>query len=759
MPCVIAFDELERLTDRDAMEVVNFLVKHSPACLRIVMSGREVPVGLDIAQLVLEGDSSVLTSRDLRFSRPEIARFFDLKLTRRELSAVAANSGGWPIALCIQRNSGGLEAEAHVVRDIVESWLDSRFWRGFRDEDLELVLDVGLLEWIDAELLDEVFDEQASMWRLEHMAPLEGMFEYVHDGSRKVWRLHPLVRHHCVNKRRRETPDRYRTVHRRIAQVLARRGETLLAVRHASEGSDPRLVGQILTEAGSVRLWLLEGVDGLVAMDRLVSDETIATHASLAMMRCIALSYLGRFEEGRQVFDEANARLGDELPDRELEVNRCLAKAMLCHNGCDSVGSRDFQDVLEGCARLAGEPDVDPILRATMELGLCIAHHLKGEFDVALRWGKRAQRLGRTPIPYLTLGVEFQLGQIAFAQGHVRDAVYWYKRGSRMAKAALFREPRLQQLGDILLSEIDHERHGTGDVAKAVRTTKALCGNGMQFSYFAAASSVATELVQQEHGVDAALALVEEVLEHARGRRLPALARFQSALQVQLLAMAARTDEAELAWRQGALPQSATGCLDLSKQSWREMEAVTCARVLLLLQRGSHAKALCLVDRLVQLGEARGLRRTQMRGLALAMRVENLTGNRPGALTRMSAFLDLFADTDYGGSLAREAETATVVLEEYLTVAPRTPSAAAAEALLRSVRDRVAAVAPEFSKREIDVLERLERQSDKQIATALGLTTHGVRYHIRKIFGKLRVRNRRDAIRRARAIGSLASYE
>ncbi|MYA18043.1 MAG: DNA-binding response regulator, partial [Gammaproteobacteria bacterium] len=42
---------------------------------------------------------------------------------------------------------------------------------------------------------------------------------------------------------------------------------------------------------------------------------------------------------------------------------------------------------------------------------------------------------------------------------------------------------------------------------------------------------------------------------------------------------------------------------------------------------------------------------------------------------------------------------------------------------------------------------------------ALGLTTHGVRYHIRNIFGKLRVRNRRDAIRRARVIGLLPSYE
>ena len=187
------------------------------------------------------------------------------------------------------------------------------------------------------------------------------------------------------------------------------------------------------------------------------------------------------------------------------------------------------------------------------------------------------------------------------------------------------------------------------------------------------------------------------------------------------------------------------------------MEAVTCARVCLLVQRGSHADALRLVDSLVKLGEARGLRRTQMQGLALAIRVEHLAGNRSGALARISAFLDLYEDTDYGGPLVRECETATAVLEEYLTVAPRTTSASAAEELLRSAQDRVAVVVPEFSSREIDVLERLESQSDKQIAAALGLSTPGVRYHIRNIFGKLRVRNRRDAVRHARAIRSLPS--
>ena len=41
---------------------------------------------------------------------------------------------------------------------------------------------------------------------------------------------------------------------------------------------------------------------------------------------------------------------------------------------------------------------------------------------------------------------------------------------------------------------------------------------------------------------------------------------------------------------------------------------------------------------------------------------------------------------------------------------------------------------------------RLGRLQDKQIAAELGLTGHGVRYHLRKLFAKLRANNRGDAL-------------
>ena len=53
------------------------------------------------------------------------------------------------------------------------------------------------------------------------------------------------------------------------------------------------------------------------------------------------------------------------------------------------------------------------------------------------------------------------------------------------------------------------------------------------------------------------------------------------------------------------------------------------------------------------------------------------------------------------------------------------------------------------------MLRLLTVRRDKEIARALGLSVHGVRYHVRRIFRVLDVSRRQDAVRRARALGIL----
>ena len=119
----------------------------------MALACRERPLGLNIAPTVFEGRSELVMADDLRFSRAEIAEFFDQTLSRRELAAVAADSAGWPMALRIRRNAGSRRGtgEARVMREVVENWVESRLWHDLSEADREFVLDVRLFEWVDGE--------------------------------------------------------------------------------------------------------------------------------------------------------------------------------------------------------------------------------------------------------------------------------------------------------------------------------------------------------------------------------------------------------------------------------------------------------------------------------------------------------------------------------------------------------------------------------------------------------------------------------
>ena len=758
-PFVLVFDELERLGGPDAAALLEFMLRRGPPNLHLAFSGRELPAGVNVTGAVLDGQAEILSADDLRLTRAEVADFFDGRLSGRRLDAVMSESAGWPFALRLSLNElerGGRD-DARASRKLVDNWVESRLFAGLGAEDREFLLDIGLFEWMDAALLDEVLERGDSMRRIDTMPVLGGLLEPVRDGATQLWRLHPLIREHCARQRFRETPQRFVAIHRRIAGALGRRGQTVDAMRHAVEAGEPALAGDIVEAAGGVRLYHREGVVQFQAAHRLLTEDVVAARPRLALVRCMASILSGRMDEARARYRALAGALDSLQVDAsaaalELAADHCMVRGMILLHGSESMGSTMMRTHLADVARLAESPYLDVLTRGVLEYSLCLAGNLTGNIGEALDHGARArQYLGQSR--YLSMYMDVQEGQAAMAQGRVQDAAALYRRAERAAAERYVLDPEPAAVCNALIHELSLECGSAAPGAVPERVPEALTRGNTPFQAYAAASGAALEARLRDEGVEAALESADEMLDYVRSARLPALVRYVSALRVSLLSIAGPIGEAERAWEAAGLAPDAAGCLDLAGQTWREMEALSSARLRLAIGGGRFEEARSLAGGLRTVAAARGLKRTLMRALALSAVLERRAGDTAAAAAHVEDYLRAYADSPYAGPLVRERADCTELLAARLETAPLLRAGDAARSLLAAMegadnpRQRV------LSEREQQVLQRLGGRRDKQIAAELGLSTHGVRFHLRNLFAKLGTRNRAEALRRAREMG------
>ena len=761
-PFVIAFDELERLENPASVALLEHLLQRGPSNLHLAVACRQIPDGLNVAGAALEGRAEVLASEDLRFSGADVARFFDLMLSRSELAEEIDRSAGWPLALRISRNSieRGPEAGAGIVKDFVRNWIETRLFADLGRDDRDFLLDLGLFDWIDAALLDEVLQRGDSIHRLESMGVLAGLLEPVSGGATRNWRLHPLVREYCARQRFRENPERFRAIHCRLAEALARRGETVPAMRHALVGGDPVLAGDILEQAGGVRLWARQGAVQLQAANRLLSEEVILARPRLALVRCIVLALSGSLDEARKLYRGVSTthpprHRDEDDPDFEYLVDECIVRGGLALYGGELGASKLIRTLSADIDRLVRSPRMDPLTRGQLEYARCGLHSLMGEFDAALeRLAAVREFLANSQFIAMHGGILH--GQVDMAQGRAQEAESHYRRARRIARKSFVLDPVPAAGCNVGLKELALECNRVPNGAEVGGVPRVLMNYGAPFSFFAMGSGVSIDLRLRAGQVEQALAVADEQLAFVRAGGLTSLVRYLAALRISVLVIAGRLEEAEAAWRRDKLPEDSGGCVDLAGQTWREMEAVSCARLRWLIAMQRFGEARGLARELSAVTAERGLTRTRMRGLALSVVLEQRGGEPEAAVAHLEQFLRLFAESPYAWPLVRERATCAAVVKRFVDRHRDSPRRKDARSLLTAMRRLDDGPEPVLSQRQKEVLRRLESQRDKQIAAELGLTVHGVRYHLRKVFAKLGVARRAEAVRRARELDLFA---
>jgi DNA-binding SARP family transcriptional activator len=202
---LLVVDDFHELDGSQSEQCLASVIESAPGCLRILIAGRRWPT-LDLRQLRVSGESSVIEAADLQFRSWEVERLFrDVygePLLPEDAAALTRRTGGWAAGLAMFRLLTSGRSPADRRRAVSELGGGSRLVRSYlvREvleelqpeirEFLRLTCALGVLTADSCDALLERTDSQQMLDGLERRQ----LFISTEDGVR--YRYHQVLQDH-----------------------------------------------------------------------------------------------------------------------------------------------------------------------------------------------------------------------------------------------------------------------------------------------------------------------------------------------------------------------------------------------------------------------------------------------------------------------------------------------------------------------------------------------------------------------------------
>jgi LuxR family transcriptional regulator, maltose regulon positive regulatory protein len=406
-PVVLVLDDLHELDDARVIGGIEFLVRHAPPQLRLVLSTRADPA-LPLHRLLVSGRLTEVRAADLAFNVPEVAELlaeydFRSRLSDDDLVMLHGRTEGWAAGLRLAAVSMQHQQDLH--RFVMELAGDDRSLAGYlvsevlEQQPAELrsfLLRTCMVNQLSGELADALTgrdDGERTLARLERANAF-----VVALGSRREWyRYHPLFAELLRYELRREAPQEVTELHRRAARWYAVHGLPGDAVQQAVAVQDWGYTAELIAEHGLGRVLHDQGQGFRDLLDRLPTD---VGHLDPELALLTAAERIAASDDGA----EAALRLAREqerllAEDRRPRFALVLAICRLLRAGrAGDLGEvmGAGREALAAHAQLDGDATMGGVAaaaRAVALSGLGRAELWTGELDAAevhLREGQAA---------------------------------------------------------------------------------------------------------------------------------------------------------------------------------------------------------------------------------------------------------------------------------------------------------------------------------------------------------------------------------
>ena len=259
-PVVLIFDDVQELTDARVLQGLEFLLRHAPPQLRLVLATRVDPP-LPLQRLRISGQLAQLRAADLAFTTAEAADLLAAcdhqpRLSEDDLALLQARTEGWAAGLRLAALS--LQDQPDPHRFVTEFAGDDQSIADYlvgevldrQPEELRsFLLRTCIVEELDGDLADALTGGHDGESTLARLARANAFVQVL--GSRgRSYRYHQLFAGLLRCELRRNAPGEVAELHRRAAHWYASRGRVIDAIEQALTAGDGRDAAAMMVAHG-----------------------------------------------------------------------------------------------------------------------------------------------------------------------------------------------------------------------------------------------------------------------------------------------------------------------------------------------------------------------------------------------------------------------------------------------------------------------------------------------------------------------------
>lgn len=320
-PLVIVLDDLHMAGTPEIVSDLEWLLEHQPSALRMIVATRSDPP-LRLERLRVAGKLAEVRAGDLAFTLAETAQLLSgLGLEPADVELLWRRTEGWTGGLRLAELSlaadpdprgfvAGFAGDDRAVADYLTAEVVSRLTA----EDRGLLLRTSVATRVNGELADALTGSNGGARKLRELARAIGFLKPV-PGRGSWYRCHQLLADVMQAELRHRMPDEVQALHRIAARWHAADGSPLEAVRHAVEGEDWPIAAEVLGEHWIGFVVRGEG-SAVLELARRIPPATVRASAELSLAVAGLLLELAESDEADELLVAAYENAADLPPQR-----------------------------------------------------------------------------------------------------------------------------------------------------------------------------------------------------------------------------------------------------------------------------------------------------------------------------------------------------------------------------------------------------------------------------------------------------------